>query len=71
MARRDIEPAVRVRLSPSCDAILSKTSAMLVRGDRVWRLDDREAKRLAQALGDGTLGEAVLAALAEDELDAP
>jgi len=69
MARRDVEPAVRYRVSPSLDVILSRTSAMFIRGDRAFRLDDREARRLGAALGEGTLAEAVARLLAEESVE--
>jgi hypothetical protein len=46
MARRDLEPAVRLRLSPATEVVVSRTSLLFLRGDRVFRLDDREARRL-------------------------
>lgn len=66
IARRDVEPAVRLRLSTSLDVVLSRTSAMFIRGERVFRLDDREARKLGAALADGTIADAVARLLAED-----
>jgi hypothetical protein len=66
MARRDLESAVRLRLSPSQDAVISRRGVLLVRGDEVWRLDDREARRLADEIGGGSLADAVSRLLAAD-----
>jgi hypothetical protein len=44
-----VNPALHIRLSPSTDVILHGPGhAMLVQGARVFRLDDREVKRLLE-----------------------
>lgn len=39
-----------VQLSPATRAVVSSTCVMFIRGDRVFTLDSREAKRIAEAI---------------------
>lgn len=48
MARRDREPALRIRLVPDTEAIVSRTGIHFVRGREAFYLDGRGARKLAE-----------------------
>lgn len=48
MARRDREPALRIRLVPDTDAVVGRGGVHFLRGREAFWLDDRGARKLAE-----------------------
>lgn len=69
MARRDREPALRYRLVPDTEAIISRTGVHFVRGRSAFYLDSRGAKKLAEvyAMIDEHGFETAVSALLSDD----
>jgi hypothetical protein len=48
MASRSREPAIRVRLDPSTDAVIARTGVYFLRGHQTFFISDRTATKLAE-----------------------